>query len=542
MSTMATDGDVNEIARQKLDAKILDLRLQIAALSLTRNSLAPISRLPAELLTIIWVYARNFSPVSSKSKMAMVISWVSSDWRRISLDWSWLWSEIDLHHAKGINVFLARSRQAPLTLKLRGSMVMDATIFQHFPRLHDLEFTFPRDDSDDTRVVNIRECWSSPSPFLKFLSLSRTTVPPTLFTHPPPLQSLTLRNCRFDALPPLSGVTTLCISRPLQLMPVVNVLGTLQQLPNLVELTLDHVFFHSLIQQPFTFPGPAVQLSKLQVLNIAEQHRNPIPYLFQNVSIPGNTDAVFTISLDMLNFDLLGLLRSYHACRISPSPIHTLAVMKGRRTSEVKLLEQGPDSFGSITVSLSNTFHDNPFQQCSTLNLSSLQMLDLTLSERTGRLRNGEMHEVWNSCYGDLPNLRIVKASGYAAYTFLSLLAKEGHDAWNSYRELLPSSRQPQPITGDLEDDSSTSEQSSATQRRKQLLWKALRELILVFPTDDEPLFRETIDERHVIIDMLIRKEAGIAVTHIQYLDWPMSDGFLDRLKAVVGEVTELEP
>ncbi|TFK69602.1 hypothetical protein BDN72DRAFT_767732, partial [Pluteus cervinus] len=108
------DQEPGEAARQKIDAEILKLRIQIAKLSTIRNSLAPISRLDPELLIIIWIYARNSSPISSKSKMAMAISWVSGDWRRISLNWSWLWSDIDFDHTNGVRAFLARSQQAPL--------------------------------------------------------------------------------------------------------------------------------------------------------------------------------------------------------------------------------------------------------------------------------------------------------------------------------------------------------------------------------------------------------------------------------------------
>ncbi len=135
MFAIALDEEPNEVARRNIDAEILKLRLRIAELSITRNSLAPISRLPAELLTIIWVYARNACPLYSKSKMAMTISWVSVDWRRISQDWSGLWSHIDFDHSQGVRAFLAHSRQLPLVLTQHFERSMSSAIFKHLHRV-----------------------------------------------------------------------------------------------------------------------------------------------------------------------------------------------------------------------------------------------------------------------------------------------------------------------------------------------------------------------------------------------------------------------
>ncbi|TFK69603.1 hypothetical protein BDN72DRAFT_725229, partial [Pluteus cervinus] len=74
-----------EEERHKIDAKVHQLQLQISALRTQRNSFSIISPLPAELLTIIFQYARDFSPARSRAKTAIFISWVCRMWRQVSL-------------------------------------------------------------------------------------------------------------------------------------------------------------------------------------------------------------------------------------------------------------------------------------------------------------------------------------------------------------------------------------------------------------------------------------------------------------------------
>ncbi|TFK65154.1 hypothetical protein BDN72DRAFT_845861 [Pluteus cervinus] len=550
MPAIAIDEEPNEAARQIIDAEILKLRLRIAELSSTRNSLAPISRLPAELLTIIWIYARDASPLYSKSKMAMTISWVSVDWRRTSQDWSGLWSHIDIDHYKGVRAFLAHSRQVPLVLTLHFERSMDYAIFQHLHRVRYVDLSCGVDNSDARKCVSLNSRWSAQSPMLDTLSLTRTNLPPVLFTHPPPLHSLHLKECSFKSLPLLAGLTSLIISSPTRLIAVTDFLKTLQRLPNLVTLSLDHVF--SRIHSPFT--PAAVELSKLQALNIAELHQNPVPYLFQNISIPGNTETNLLVSPASRDFNLPGLLASYCACRISPAPIHTLEVSISllssqiKSSSEIKILEQGPNSSTRTTISIGDAaFGFNPFSQSSTsLNLSSLQRLDLTLTGgRAHRFRlMGINEDDWNTFYGSLQRLRIVKATGPAAHIFLDLLAKQGSKAWGSYKELLPPVLQPAPVPEGLNQSDSAADppESSAPNPRAPLSWNALRELILVFPTDDPPFMREQVNEVHLFVDLLIRKEIGIGLTSMRYSDWPNSARLLQALEGVVGEVLEQEP
>ncbi|TFK69592.1 hypothetical protein BDN72DRAFT_608394 [Pluteus cervinus] len=107
-----------------VDAEIAQLRLRLSALCSKRNALMPVARLPPELMSIIFLYARDSRAPNSRSKMVLIISWICRTWRRNSLNFSQLWSEIDFHHHMGIKKFLTRSRQSPLSIKLNYSYLV----------------------------------------------------------------------------------------------------------------------------------------------------------------------------------------------------------------------------------------------------------------------------------------------------------------------------------------------------------------------------------------------------------------------------------
>ncbi|KAK7691154.1 hypothetical protein QCA50_006257 [Cerrena zonata] len=99
--------------------KINEELLAISAKSRIRNGLLPISKLLPELLAEIFiVFARNpmrWNPVTGPYSW-IAVTHVCSYWREIALNTPRLWSYIFLGLPKTVNLFLERSRQAPLTI------------------------------------------------------------------------------------------------------------------------------------------------------------------------------------------------------------------------------------------------------------------------------------------------------------------------------------------------------------------------------------------------------------------------------------------
>ncbi|TFK63841.1 hypothetical protein BDN72DRAFT_775422, partial [Pluteus cervinus] len=105
--------DIHSDARTRIDQDINRLTEQIRALRSARNELAPISRLPMELLRNIFLLTRN-STRSPAGGVSLTLSWVSRKWREFALGIPHLWSTIDLTVPSWIETCLTRSRNVPL--------------------------------------------------------------------------------------------------------------------------------------------------------------------------------------------------------------------------------------------------------------------------------------------------------------------------------------------------------------------------------------------------------------------------------------------
>ncbi|TFK63093.1 hypothetical protein BDN72DRAFT_803582, partial [Pluteus cervinus] len=102
--------DIHAETRAKIDEDISRLTQQLLALRSARNDLAPISRLPMELMREIFLLARNSAP----GEVPLILSWVSHKWRDMALGIAHLWNYIDFPDPDWIRTCLIRSRNVPL--------------------------------------------------------------------------------------------------------------------------------------------------------------------------------------------------------------------------------------------------------------------------------------------------------------------------------------------------------------------------------------------------------------------------------------------
>ncbi|KAF8262418.1 hypothetical protein EI94DRAFT_1556689, partial [Lactarius quietus] len=199
-----------------------------------RNALAPVSSLPAEVISAIFSLLRLPGSPPLGGKPDHHLSWlhvthVCHQWREVALNLSIFWSHIDFSTVSlaGATEMLSRARTAPLYLEARAPIFRgDGTrysVFQnelqtHISRVRHLSIT-----AESFRLRRTLEGFTSPAPALEYLSLSRPTVPKlrvsvpdTLFDATTPrLSSLELRNCNISwtsAL--LKGLKSLKILTP----------------------------------------------------------------------------------------------------------------------------------------------------------------------------------------------------------------------------------------------------------------------------------------------------------------------------------------
>ncbi|TFK67475.1 hypothetical protein BDN72DRAFT_734099, partial [Pluteus cervinus] len=101
-----------------IEHKILLLAQEIQNLQVQRNSFLPISSMPNEVLSHIFLLCRGRDYDSSCTTVSMRnllrLTWVCHDWRTIALSTASLWAQIGKANLHWAEECLARSKQAPL--------------------------------------------------------------------------------------------------------------------------------------------------------------------------------------------------------------------------------------------------------------------------------------------------------------------------------------------------------------------------------------------------------------------------------------------
>ncbi|KAH6914640.1 hypothetical protein BKA70DRAFT_1510014 [Coprinopsis sp. MPI-PUGE-AT-0042] len=104
-------ADSKQRSREDIDSQILSLK--------KRNELAPVSSLPAELLSKIFHLCTRKDIDPTQFKALAIITWVSARWRAIALDDPSLWSNVSPSFGtKWLAAFVQRSKPAPLSVSM----------------------------------------------------------------------------------------------------------------------------------------------------------------------------------------------------------------------------------------------------------------------------------------------------------------------------------------------------------------------------------------------------------------------------------------
>lgn len=186
--------DAVELARQKIDEKIQILLRPIRALKTERNALAPIHKLPLEILSEIFVYAHE---------CWKTLTSVCTHWRSVSLQCPLLWNELlNPYHRvpEWTALVLERSKNAPIDIVLREWNKRRPSVviaLRHAHRVRNLSI-----HGSPVFLTGVVDKISGPAPSLESLELynedknSPPYIPPDSFcSSTPRLQSLRLVRC-----------------------------------------------------------------------------------------------------------------------------------------------------------------------------------------------------------------------------------------------------------------------------------------------------------------------------------------------------------
>ena len=182
-----------------IDLQIANLRESIRVLHYQRNGHLPISRLPVEILTKIFLlHQENMTRRYTVQRLNWIgITHVSQRWREIALDFSGLWNRIPFYHPKWAREMIARSQHAcPIVQATYNpsrypseARLLKTFLQQHLSRIQVLEI---RCKSPQFVAQLFQDIQPTPVPCLSTLSLLMLWQEPD--TEPSPDDSLQILN------------------------------------------------------------------------------------------------------------------------------------------------------------------------------------------------------------------------------------------------------------------------------------------------------------------------------------------------------------
>ncbi|TFK68624.1 hypothetical protein BDN72DRAFT_841523 [Pluteus cervinus] len=268
------------LTQDEIDREIEALYQRIQILRLTRNALAPINRLPPELLTRIFSLIQGGWSTESPVKKSLprdfmkwsAVTHVSQYWRDVALECAGLWSTIPLRHEGYLDAALSHSKCSPLSLELGdihdGQLPLVEKALRHLDRVRHLHIAPSR--------------WSTYAVFLlakPALSLESFSIGPhhslglprDLFAgFAPQLKSLALSGCGFDWTNLVfSNLTTMTIIRPDSRVLPGTLVGILEAMPLLTEITLEDALSGALEPISQMKPHRLHELDRLVIRDVA---------------------------------------------------------------------------------------------------------------------------------------------------------------------------------------------------------------------------------------------------------------------------------
>ncbi|TFK71513.1 hypothetical protein BDN72DRAFT_837563 [Pluteus cervinus] len=407
--------------RAKIDAEILQLRLRILVLSSQRNTLAPIARLPPEVLAKIFVEFHNDSKISQRMGTPDLLTWVCRHWREVAINYPALWSQIGFHHPPSVELYLARSNKLALTISISdlpdNAPPSILVMLQQLPRIEGLSLS---SNTDRCNIDELNRAWDFPAPILETLILDGIDLPSDAFQgRIPRLEhiAMSFSNVPLEA-PIFSNLTILAIVGPTTGIALREFLPVLRQSPRLTQLELLDAFDTSADPPDHVPEGPVV-LSGLKLLSIPHEDCMVAVDFLRNLSLPDAVQARITISCTFYAAPICSSQLTPRLALGHDPDISTVQIFRPQESLAIILRFQHelspPPNLGPLAL--------------AHLGLESLQHLTLDSSSN--------YPEPLCTLYGRLPQLRIIEVKTFAAISFMSFLVDEGKHVATIFPDIL---------------------------------------------------------------------------------------------------------
>ncbi|KAJ3721143.1 hypothetical protein C8R42DRAFT_669943 [Lentinula raphanica] len=178
LMTHTTPQNASNFQFDQIDQEILRYEEAVRELKFRRNLLAPISKLPAEILCAIFMFCNvpetpsNYASYNPHWRW-VTVTHISRLWRNTALNCPALWSKPEFTRTEWAHEMIKRSKMAPLTIEVNSNIwltprVLDAVSegLKHLPRIHEIRLSASRDN-----MVKLLGDVNRAAPFLRTLTL-----------------------------------------------------------------------------------------------------------------------------------------------------------------------------------------------------------------------------------------------------------------------------------------------------------------------------------------------------------------------------------
>ncbi|TFK69337.1 hypothetical protein BDN72DRAFT_840428 [Pluteus cervinus] len=430
----------------KIDAEILRCKVYISTLNSLRNNLAPISKLPVEVLAMIFTHAHEDDlikrresfegdlsrpmegslnaiwPRSTPPLRRLVISWVSRHWRDVAIRSMPLWTLITNDFSP--QTYLARCGQAELSIDFffpSPSTLSAVRMNIHRVRSLKLDEVHVHQSEGVPPFVNDTALWLQHAPLLEDLdlrSISCFDFEPFSGINHPKLKRLRLGNALYSWTQPHQpslNLTVLIIESPQERVSIDLFLDILQGLPNLIDCYLRNIFLDpvegiTLSKEPQSLPLPNLKTFTSNGGNGA------VFDLFKYLDVPQALLHVFVPFRSLMSNEgdfEVALQRLDQYRKISNLPIHHMELQSHDDVFSC-LVATSSEMKNRVLVELHrDDINDDPIDGAayvlSSITLDNLESLWAnSLSQSTILMT--------------IPSLRVVTVSSHAVDEFLSML------------------------------------------------------------------------------------------------------------------------
>ncbi|KAF5387398.1 hypothetical protein D9757_005781 [Collybiopsis confluens] len=310
--SVTTIANATQAQLDHIDQEILNHEEAVRELKSRRNLLAPISKLPAEILCTIFMFcnapdhANMYAPAEITRWRWIIVTHISRLWRASAMNCPILWSKPEFTKTDWAYEMIRRSKKAPLTIEVNSNYwltprVVDAVSegLKHLDRINEIHLTASRDNMEKLlSSINL------PAPFLRSLHLDigrsdyyyHSRAEPYMLPEnflagdTQKLRHIELIRCylRWDS-PLLSNLSHLQVHNPGAPAPALDqFLVALSAMPRLETLDLEHAL--PLSADTASTEKPRVNLARLRKLRIVSSLTECAIFL-DRVSFPSSATA-----------------------------------------------------------------------------------------------------------------------------------------------------------------------------------------------------------------------------------------------------------